>query len=75
MQLTSKEQGLLGILLRRPNSLHRSEQLWETLWGYEYGNWESRLVFTVSSLRRKLGGDWGGRIKCHKGKGYAFESP
>ena len=75
VQLTSKEQGLLEILLHRPNILHSSEHLWKSLWGYEYENWESRLVFTASSLRRKLGGDWGGRIKCHKGKGYAFESP
>lgn len=75
VHLTSKEQGLLAILLRRPNILHSSASLWKTLWGYEYENWESRLVFIVSSLRRKLGGDWGRRIKCHPGKGCAFESP
>jgi DNA-binding response OmpR family regulator len=75
VHLTPKEMGLLGILLHRPDMLHTYAYLWDALWGYESENWEHVLVVTVSSLRRKLGADWGARLKCHKGKGYAFESP
>lgn len=75
VHLTSKEMGLLGIFLLQPNMLHTHADLWEKLWGYESDSWESRLLFTVSSLRRKLGGDWGGSIKRRSGKGYAFEGP
>ncbi|MDD5304224.1 MAG: response regulator transcription factor [Elusimicrobia bacterium] len=72
VDLTSKERGLLGIFLHRPNVIHARAYLWETIWGYEYGNWESRLVFTLSSLRRKLGGAWGSLLK-HTGSGWVLD--
>ncbi len=75
VHLTPKEMGLLGIFLHRPNMLHTYAYLWESLWGYESEHREHLLTVTMSSLRRKLGETWGGRLKCHKGKGYAFESP
>lgn len=75
VNLTPKERGLLRILLRRPNILHTYADLWEALWGYESQSWEHLLVVTVSSLRRKLGTEWGARLKSRNGKGYVFESP
>jgi DNA-binding response OmpR family regulator len=75
VHLTPKEMGLLGIFLHRPDLLHTYAYLWEALWGYESENWEHVLVVAISSMRRKLGADWGARVKCHKGKGYVFESP
>ncbi len=75
VHLTSKEAGLLGIFVRRPNSIHSHAHLWETLWGYESERWEHLLVVAMSSLRGKLGTEWGSRLKSHEGKGYAFESP
>lgn len=74
VNLTPKEMGLLGILLRRPNTLHTYAELWEALWGYESRSWEHLLVVTVSSLRRKLGPEWGARLKSRVGEGYVFES-
>lgn len=73
VHLTPKEMGLLGVFLHRPNLLHASYYLWETLWGYESETWERTLIVTISSLRRKLGSRWGSRLKCHKFKGYVFE--
>lgn len=75
VHLTPKELGLLGIFLHRPNILHTHSYLWEALWGYESERWEHVLSVTMSSLRRKLGAEWGARLKCHKGRGYAFEFP
>lgn len=75
VHLAPKEMGLLGIFLHRPDILHTRDYLWEALWGYESERWEHLLVVTLTSMRRKLGGKWGGRLTCHKGKGYVFESP
>lgn len=73
--LTPKEMGLLGIFLHRPDILHTHAYLWEALWGYESERWEHVLVAAVSSLRMKLGEEWGSRLNCHKGRGYVFECP
>lgn len=75
VRLTPKEMGLLGIFLERPGQLHANAFLWDALWGYESERWEHLLIVTLSSLRRKLGAEWGARLKCHKGRGYAFEGP
>lgn len=75
VRLTPKEMGLLGIFLHRPGQLHANGFLWDALWGYESERWEHLLIVTLSSLRRKLGPEWGGRLKCHKGRGYVFEGP
>ncbi|MEK7384199.1 MAG: response regulator transcription factor [Elusimicrobiota bacterium] len=75
VHLTPKEMGLFGIFLHRLNIHHTHAYLWEALWGYESDSWEQLLVLTLSSLRRKLGAEWGGRIKSREGRGYAFESP
>ena len=75
VRLTPREMGLLGIFRHEPDILHSHAHLWETLWGYETRNWEHLLIVTLASLRRKLGAQWGARLKCRKGEGYVFESP
>lgn len=75
IHLTPKETGLLAIFLRRPDILLTQAFLWDSVWGYESENWEHLLFTAMCSLRRKLGETWGDRIKCHKGRGYAFEPP
>lgn len=75
VRLTPKEMGLLAVFLDRPGQLHTNAFLWDALWGYESERWEQLLIITLSSLRRKLGAEWGARLKCHKGRGYLFESP
>lgn len=75
IHLTPKEMDLLGIFLHQSNLLHAHDFLWKAVWGYESANWEHLLIVTLSSLRRKLGPAWGSRLKCHKGKGYVYESP
>lgn len=71
--LTPKEMLLLKVFLRRPNMIHSRAYLWEAAWGYEAESWDHLIDVTISSLRRKLGPRWGGRLKVHKGEGYALE--
>lgn len=73
--LTPKEAGLLWVFLNRPNVRHTPEQLWENLWGYESSRQEQMIDAAVSSLRKKLGEEWGGRIRRLGGEGYLFEDP
>lgn len=73
IELNPKEHALLGVLLRRPGVLHRPEHLWEAVWGREPGDgWHHVVDNRVSSLRRKLGADWGARLLSRKGQGYLF---
>lgn len=75
VQLKSKERDLLGFFLHRPNVVHAPAYLWEALWGYESASWEEAMIAAVSSLRRKLGPEWGPRLKVLEDGGYTFEMP
>lgn len=70
VRLTPKELELLGVFLRRPDVIHPASYLWECSWGYESENWEHLLAATISSLRRKLGRNWGARLRARRGRGY-----
>jgi len=72
--LTPKEMLLFKIFLRRPNMIHSRAYLWEAVWGHEAESRDHVIDVTISSLRRKLGPRWGGRLKVHKGEGYALEA-
>jgi DNA-binding response OmpR family regulator len=73
VRLTPKEMDLLKIFLMRPDMLHAHHYLWDAVWGYESDGWERTLTATLSSLRKKLGQNWGARLRAHSGKGYALE--
>ena len=75
VSLTPKEMGLLWIVLNQPDSPHSRKELCESLWGYRSENSEAVLDATAYSLKRKLGEEWGGRLKRIGGEGYAYESP
>lgn len=71
--LRRKEFELLSIFLRRPRILHGRRFLWDTVWAYESERWEHALDAAISSLRRKLGPRWGGRLRARRGQGYSFD--
>jgi DNA-binding response OmpR family regulator len=73
VRLTPKELDLLGVFLHRPGALLPASYLWEHAWGYESENWAHVLAATLSSLRRKLGPRWGGRLKALRGRGYLLD--
>lgn len=75
VHLEPKEFDLLQALLRRPNVVHSSGSLWESIWGYDSDSFEHVLHAKVSSLRAKLGPVWGPRVRSHKGQGYSLELP
>lgn len=68
--LTPKESELLRVFLARPGMIHSHAFLWETAWGASAPLSENTLMTTLSSLRRKLGPQWGGRLVARKGLGY-----
>lgn len=71
IELNPKEHALLGVLLRRPGVLHRPEHLWEAVWGRDPDEgWHHVVDNRVSTLRKKLGADWGARLVSRKGQGY-----
>lgn len=73
VHLNRKELELLKLFLQRPNLLHTRLYLWEAIWGYEAELWDHILNSTLSSLRRKLGAKWGGKLKALRGRGYILE--
>lgn len=73
VRLNAKERDLLEMLLRRPNVVHGTAELWAGLWGYRSDHWESMVFVTLASLRRKLGARWGARLKRDAGGGFVFE--
>lgn len=73
--LNPKEHALLALFLRRPSVVHRPEHIWESIWGRELQDgWHHTLDNRVSSLRRKLGSDWGTRLISRKGQGYLLNA-
>jgi phosphate regulon transcriptional regulator PhoB len=74
VELTAKEFGLLGALVRANGRVLNREQLLEAVWGYSgAAEIESRTVDVhVRRLREKLGPE-AGRIVTVKGVGYRFD--
>ena len=73
--LFPKEIELLEIFLRRPNMVHTSAYLWDSLWGHRSSSWKETLHVHVSRLRRKLGPAWHDRIQTKRGEGYILNTP
>ncbi len=74
IELSGKERDLLALFLRRPNMVHSAAHLMEALWGHSM---EGRNILErhISSLRKKLGSQWAGRLKSKYGIGYCLEIP
>jgi two-component system OmpR family response regulator len=74
VHLFKKELGLLVLFLRRPNMIHSSAYLWETVWGYANPNGENIVEVAISNLRKKLGPRWAVRLETHRSRGYLLNT-
>jgi DNA-binding response OmpR family regulator len=71
VELTTREFGLLEMLLRHPGQVLSREQLLSQVWGYAFDPGTNVVKVYVSSLRKKLGGDV---IETVRGVGYRLRT-
>jgi len=76
MQLTRTEFNLLELFMRNPRQVLTRSQIYERVWGYDFGPASNALRVYVGYLRRKLD-DAGARPLIHtvRGVGYALREP
>jgi DNA-binding response OmpR family regulator len=70
--LNRKELELFRIFVHRPRILHTHEYLWSAVWEDMTDGWRHTLESRISTLRSKLGKNWGSRLICRKGLGFQF---
>jgi len=72
--LTCKEFDLLMLLLEKKGRVLSVPYILETVWGYDMATYDNpHTVEThISSLRKKLGGKFAGRLVSVSGHGYKF---
>ena len=75
VSLTRKEFDLLTLFLEKKGRVLGVPYLLETIWGYDMATYDNpHTVEThISTLRKKLGRSFAGRIKSVTGHGYKFE--
>lgn len=74
VELHHKEAELLRVFLKRPDMVHSSEFLWDTVWGYASEEYKNTLQVTLSNLRKKLGPRWGKQLDNIQGQGYVLNT-
>ncbi len=73
LELTRTEFRLLELFLRNPRVVLSRSQIFEQVWGYDFGNSSNALDVYVSYLRRKLEAGGEGRlIHTVRGVGYTL---
>ena len=73
MQLTRTEFNLLELFLRNPRQVLTRSQIYERVWGYDFGATSNALWVYVGYLRRKLEeGDEPRLLHTVRGVGYAL---
>ncbi|HVL84312.1 MAG TPA: response regulator transcription factor [Pseudonocardia sp.] len=70
--LSSREFGLLQVLLRHPGQVLATAQLREQVWGPDFDNASNVVEAYIRHLRRKLGA---ARIETVRGVGYRLVEP
>jgi two-component system response regulator MprA len=73
VELTAKEFDLLELFMRHPRQVLRREQVYESVWGYDFGGESNVIEVYVRYLRAKL--ETGGRprvIHTVRGVGYVL---
>ena len=73
LQLTRTEFNLLELFLRNPRQVLTRSQIYERVWGYDFGATSNALWVYIGYLRRKL--EEGGEprlLQTVRGVGYAF---
>ncbi len=73
MQLTRTEFNLLELFLRNPRQVLTRSQIYERVWGYDFGATSNALWVYIGYLRRKLEENGEPRLlQTVRGVGYAF---
>jgi two-component system response regulator MprA len=73
LELTKTELSLLELFLRNPERVLSRTQIFESVWGYDFGPESNALWVYISYLRRKLEADGGSRlIQTVRGLGYVL---
>jgi two-component system, OmpR family, response regulator MprA len=76
IELTRTEFLLLELLLRHPRQVLTRSQIFERVWGYDFGPSSNSLEVYVGYLRRKLEADGEPRlIQTVRGVGYVLREP
>lgn len=76
IDLTRTEFGLLEFLMRHPRRVLSHSQIYEHVWGYDFGGTSNSLGVYVGYLRRKLEADGEPRlIQTVHGTGYVLREP
>jgi two-component system, OmpR family, response regulator MprA len=76
VELTRTEFLLLELLLRHPRQVLTRSQIFERVWGYDFGPASNSLEVYVGYLRRKLEADGEPRlIQTVRGVGYVLREP
>jgi two-component system, OmpR family, response regulator MprA len=76
LHLTRTEFNLLELFLRNPRQVLTRSQIYERVWGYDFGATSNALWVYVGYLRRKL--EEGGEPRCIqtvRGVGYVLRDP
>jgi two-component system, OmpR family, response regulator MprA len=73
LQLTRTEFNLLELFLRNPRQVLTRSQIYERVWGYDFGATSNALWVYIGYLRRKLEENGESRLlQTVRGVGYAF---
>jgi len=73
MQLTRTEFNLLELFMRNPKQVLTRSQIYERVWGYDFGATSNALWVYIGYLRRKLEEDGEQRLlHTVRGVGYAL---
>jgi two-component system, OmpR family, response regulator MprA len=76
VELTRTEFQLLELLMRHPRQVLTRTQIFEHVWGYDFGESSNALDVYVGYLRRKLEADGEPRLlQTIRGVGYAVREP
>jgi two-component system response regulator MprA len=70
LPVTKTELALLELFLRNPGRVLSRTQIFESVWGYDFGPESNGLWVYISYLRRKMGEPW--LIQTVRGLGYVL---
>ncbi len=73
LDLTTKEYELLDYLMRHPRQVLHREQIYDAVWGYDFGGESNVLDVYIRYLRNKLEGHGPKLIHTIRGVGYVLK--
>jgi two-component system response regulator MprA len=73
IELTAKEYDLLELFMRHPNQVLTRDQIYDRIWGYDFGGESNIIEVYIRYLRSKLEADGESRLlHTVRGVGYAL---